>query len=592
MGVASAGIACLVASVSARKLGDFDLPLHLAVAKRIWQTGHLVAGDDLSYLHGTVRYVEIVSISLFYAALRCAGPLGLQIVGGLVAGVVAIALWLRMRRFGSIAYVTTALALAAMSSFFVVRTAEVSFAMLAAVLLALDAHRRDPATPRGRRALGAFVLLLLLWANVHGSVPLGLLVGGLYLAHRLASRLAYGRLGALLPQRDGTDLMGTAAALALGGGAACVNPGGPAVLLGPFRFGGTVAGLAGYTEWARPTLAFFRDSEPLAALVLVLATLAGLLGRDAETRARLPALYDIVLVALAFGCAATAIRLVPHAVILVAPWVAARVSSHVTSAGLVRIACATSLLLPPVCVLGSPGLPPPVPLPLGVGFDVNHLPEGAARWAEVHRPEGHLWNPASFGGYLAFRLYPATRILMDGRQGLTYDRSDVDDVRASEHDPPAFSALAARLDLQWAVTRAFPGTADGAPIAASADWVMVFLDDVAAVYVRRGGVDDRLAAGGYRLLRHLTAPGAALSLALQGGPHGQDLAHDAALAQEQAPASPRAAFLVACGALAVRDQARFEAATARLTALATNTETVAVLQDAWRRTRRTMGEAR
>jgi len=576
-GIAATGVVLLVAGVSARKLGDFDLPMHLTIGRTFWQTGHLVGVDDFSYLHGTVRYAETVSVSAFYAALRGAGPLGLQLLGGLVAGAIAVALWARTRRFGSMAFVGTALAIAGMSSFLVVRSAELSFAMLAAVLLALDTHRRAPATSRGRRALWAFVLLSLLWANVHGSVSLGLVVGAIYLAHRLASRFAPARLGALLPERDGTDLPATAGALALAFAAASVNPGGPAVLLGPFRFGGTVSGLAGFTEWAHPTLAFFRDSEPVAAVVLGVGVLAGVLGRDPETGARVPPLYDLLLVALAFGCTWSAVRLIPHALILVAPWIAARFASQVTGAGLVRIASAMSLALAPArVVLSTQGLP------LGVGFDVSHLPEGATHWAEVHRPAGHLWNPSPFGGYLAFRLYPSTRILMDGRQGMTYDMRDVVAVDASEHDPGAFSTLVGRLDLQWAVTRAFEGTSCGEPLAASADWAMVFLDDTAAVYVRRGGANDGLAAGGYRLLRHLTPPGAVLALAARGGPRGTDLAHDGALARQQAPASARAAFLDACGALAVRDPVRFEEARARVAGLARETPAVPLLEAAWR----------
>src|SRR5580700_4044768 len=108
-GIAATGIALLVAAVSARELGDFDLPMHLTIGRTFWQTGHLVGVDDFSYLHGTVRYAEVVSVSMFYAVQRCAGAVGLQILGGLVAGAIAITLWIRTKRFGAIAFVATAL---------------------------------------------------------------------------------------------------------------------------------------------------------------------------------------------------------------------------------------------------------------------------------------------------------------------------------------------------------------------------------------------------------------------------------------------------------------------------------------------------
>ena len=575
--VAGAGVALLVAGISARKLGDFDLPLHLATGRAFLEHGRLLGADDFSYLHGTVRYVEVVSATLFYGVLRLAGPLGLQMVGGLAAGGVAALLWARMRRLGPVAFVATALAVAAMSSFLVVRSAELSFVLLAAVLLALDAHRRAPQTSRGRRALVAFVALSLVWANVHGSVPIGVGIGALYLAHRVAARMRRsGRLAArLLPARDGTDLRATATAVALATVAACVNPGGPAVLLGPLRFGGTVAGLSGYTEWARPTLAFFGDREPFAAALIVAAVLALALGRDADTGSRVPSLYDGLLLVLGVGCAASAVRLLPVAAILLAPWLAQRVAAQVRAGGIVGIACAASRALAPARVLASSAPP------LGVGLDADHLPVRAAAWSQGHDVEGPLWNPSPFGGTLVFLLYPRTRVLMDGRQGMTYAPSDVAAVEASEHDPSVFAQLARRLDLQWAVTRAFEGTAYGAPLAASPDWAMVFLDDTAAVYVRRGGTNGRLVRDGYRRLRHLSAPAEVLSLALRPGSAAADLAHDGALARAQAPRSARAAFLDACGALAVRGGARFDAAAERLAGLLPGSPAIAVLQRAW-----------
>lgn len=579
--VAGLALALLAVGVSLRLLGDFDLPLHVATGRRVWETLHVPRVDDFSYLHGTVRYTELVSVSLFWWSYRIGGALGLQLVGGLSAATIAAALWAQTRRFGPVALVATAVAIAGSTTFLVVRSSALSFPLLALTLLALDVHRRAPATPRGRQALGAFIAIAFVWANTHGSVPFGLVVGAMYAGYRGACRLARGRLGRWLPGADGSDVAAAGIALALAVAAASVNTAGPGLLLGPLRFGGQVHTLAAFTEWARPTWSFYRDHEPVAALVLVAAAASMALGRDADSGDRTPALYELGLLAMALACGATAVRLVPFAMILSAPLLARRLSRAVRPRGesaVVPLVCSASALLAPASVLVAN-------LRLGVGFDTSHLPEGAARWAEAHHPTGNVWNSPPFGGYLAFRLYPEVHILMDGRHGTAYDLKDVANVDASEADPGVFAELQRRLDLQWAVTRALEGAIDGLPIAASRDWAMVFEDDVASVYVRLDGPNAGLAADGYRVLRHTSPPGAVLALAEHPGDAAGALAHDGALAVAQDPASARATFLAACGAIAVRDGAAFGEARARLTRLAPGNPAIVALDGVWARVR-------
>ena len=577
--VSALALVLLAASVSLRLLGDFDLPLHVATGRLVWQTWHVPRVDDFSYLHGTVRYTELVSVSLFWWAYRTGGALGLQVVGGLSAAGAATALWLQARRFGPVALVATTLAMAGATSFLVVRSSALSFPLLALTLLVLDVHRRAPQTAAGRRALGVFVALSFVWANTHGSVPFGLLVGAGYVAYRAACRVARGRVGGLLPGVDGSDVPAAAGALVLAIAAASVNTAGPGLLLGPLRFGGQVHTLAAFSEWARPTWSFYRDHEPVAALVVVAAVASMAFGRDADTGARTPAIYELGLLVMALGCAVTAVRLVPFAMVLSAPVIARRLAGVLRAhrqSGVVALACAAVTLLAPASALAAN-------FGLGIGFDATHLPEGAARWAESHHPTGHVWNSPPFGGYLAFRLYPEVRVLMDGRHGTAYELADVLAVETSEVDAAAFAALEREHDLQWAVTRALEGASDGLPLAASREWAMVFVDDVASVYVRLGGPDGHMAADGYRVLRHTSSPVAVLALAEHPGDTAAALAHDGALALAQDPASARATFLAACGAIAARDGSAFAEARARFAALAPGNPALSALDGAWAR---------
>jgi len=171
--------------------------------------------------------------------------------------------------------------------------------------------------------------------------------------------------------------------------------------------------------------------------------------------------------------------------------------------------------------------------------------------------------------------------MVDGRSGWVHDPGLLSRYYASQRDKGAFHELVGELDLQWAIVRSVEGEANAIPLAADQAWTMVFLDDISAVYVRTDGPNQALATGGYRLLRHLTAPGDVLQLSMMRGPRTADLVHDARLSVDQDSDSPRAAFLGACGALAARDSASWEQVMSRLRQLAPGHPAIAVLLSAW-----------
>jgi hypothetical protein len=190
---------------------------------------------------------------------------------------------------------------------------------------------------------------------------------------------------------------------------------------------------------------------------------------------------------------------------------------------------------------------------LGLGFEPTHFPERAVAFIEQRDLKGHMYNFAPFGGYLALKLYPARYIFMDGRFDDARDPSLVLRADRALSESDVFTRLADEFDMQYAVIGAREGESNGIALAQLRNWTMVHLDDVAAVYVRRGGANEAVAESGYRLLRHLSDMGQVLNLASQGGPASQLLLHDAQLATAQDPTSARAAFFMACAELAIRD---------------------------------------
>jgi hypothetical protein len=564
------GFAAVAATLASRRLADFDLPWHLALGRVVLGTRSLPRIDPLAFTARPIQHMEFLSDALLYGLMRAGGPFALQLFGALVAVATGAVLWFRMRGDGPLATLVVALTLVATHDFFLVRPATLSFLLLAVWLWAIDVHRRRPNERRGRQALAFSVLLVPLWVNVHGFSVIAVALAIGYAGYRSACRLAAGRLGALLPRADGDRVVETWLAAFAALVASGANLAGYRLLTAPLH---ARADFGRITEWASTGVEFLLRHDPAAAVLLV-ATLAALFWGKEPDGHRLPNAFDLGLVVLGFALARSAVRLVPIGVVMVAPLVSRRLAGFVRPSVAMQWACGGALML------AAPLIGVLTPTSFGVGFEPAHFPEGAVRFIRAHKPAGRMWNFLPFGGYLSWRLWPDYRVLVDGRSGWVHDPALLARVHASESDDEAFRSLTSDLDLRWAVTRASEGERFGVPLARSADWRMVYLDDVSAVYVRLNGENAELARHGYRLLRHLTPPEKALSAALDRSVPPEVLAADGRLAREQDPASSRAAFFDACGALARRDRAAFVEARRRLAALAPGHPALGVLAQA------------
>lgn len=552
------GVLALAAVQGAKRLADFDLPWHLALGRFVLETRSIPKVDPLAFTHRPIGYMEFAADVLLHAMYRAGGPLALQLLGALCLIAVVLVYLRRTREAGPIALVVLSVLVVGIGSWFLVRPATVSFLFLTLFALALERHREAPDASWPRRLLIATVPLTMLWANAHGFVVLGvaLLVG--YAAYRTACRLAAGRSLALFPPRDAVHLglpWGVAVGSAVASGA---NLAGFRLWTGPMRASGDFGRIA---EWRPPDWSTLAAHEPGFVVLLGLGALAVVFGRE-PGGSRLPNAFDLGLWLFAVVLGHSAFRMLPIAALLVAPLVARRLGAVTQSTPRLRwLAAATVPLVAPVFALS-------MPTSVGVGFEPRHFPERAVQWVEDRAPGGSMWNFLPFGGYLSLRLHPRHLVLVDGRSGWVHDPALLVRYHASEHESAAFDALATELGIQWAVTRAAEGERFGEPLAASKDWSLVFLDDVAAIYVRRDGPNRELGEQGYRVLRHLVDPSAVLAAAARGTAAADALAHDGKLAVEQAPQSPRAQFFKLCGAIALRDRLAFQSARIRLGELA------------------------
>jgi hypothetical protein len=120
------------------------------------------------------------------------------------------------------------------------------------------------------------------------------------------------------------------------------------------------------------------------------------------------------------------------------------------------------------------------------------LPIGAAAFLRRERVQGPMFNSFHFGGYLMHEV-PELPVFIDGRTRMVYDDDFfIENVSIERAPDPAraWRPLFSRYGVEVAVVA--PGRTSRT-LAHDPDWTLIFIDDVAHVYVRRTGPNAALA---------------------------------------------------------------------------------------------------
>jgi len=468
----------------------FDLFYHMKAGEWMIERGAILRTDPFSHTRAGAPWIthewgfEVLA-ALGYDAF---GIEGLTVAKSLVAaaGVAVVAGIALAEGVPAAGVLLLGLATALLVSFRAMVRPHVFTFLALAVEIALV--RRAARTDRSRPL---FVLppLFALWANVHGGVLFGLGFLGIFLAGRAIEERRTNPVG-----RGGSAWL----VLALCALATLLNPNGYEAAAYPFRLLLHPEWTRGVHEYFSPFDAEFRGSVFVPVFVgMALLTVVGF-----ALRRRPFPIADALLVVVFGSLAARSVRNVSDFGIVAAPILAAHIGRTASGTG-VRLRDAlrsrAATVGASLCVVacgawasfGSIPLGPATASRFGLGFS-DRVPFDAADFVDREGIRGNLFNSYGYGSFLDWRLWPATRVFLDGRNDVFWPVAE--DYRRILYRAPGFEGLLDRYEIEifflefpdWATVPPDLGTIHSFLIA-SPDWALVHWDDRALVYVRTEG---------------------------------------------------------------------------------------------------------
>ncbi len=434
-------------------LNDPDTYWHLAAGNWILDHRAVPRVDVFSHTMAGRPWVphEWLAEVVMALAWRAGGFAGLLLLFAAAAGTAAALAAQRLSRSLSAVGVALALTLAVgcLAPSLVARPHLLVLPVLVGWVCLLLAARE-----RGRAPPMLAALLMLAWANLHGSYVLG---PGLAAAFGFEA-LVEGRDRLRVIRQWG--LFGLACAVA-----AALTPNGVAGLIHPFTITGMSA-LPTITEWRA---ADFSKVTPFE--VAILATLFVCLWKGVK----IPAVRLILLL----GLLHLALQHLRHQMVL---------------------AAVAPLLLAPYVgqALGRPDAPPP-PLRRGVALAAlaalmvlaagrlalpvvradNVTPAGALAHVPPELRRQPVFNDYDFGGYL---IFAGVAPFIDGRADMYGDAFTRDYMRADAGDPATLARLLDAHGVRWTLVRPQSGAARR--LDADRAWRRLYADRLAVVHVR------------------------------------------------------------------------------------------------------------
>jgi hypothetical protein len=477
-------------AMAVRPPTDTDTWWHLKSGQVMWETGRVLRADPFSHTAAGEPWIDhgwLVQI-LLWPVYQALGLGGLAL---LLAAVVTAAMALVYRQCKGQPYVAaliTLLAAIASSVIWALRPQIISFLLAALVAYILDRYRRTGNT----RLLWLLPVLVAVWVNCHGGFVIAFILMGCYLVGEGLNRITS-------PSADRAALAPLVAAALASIPAVLLNPN--TIKMIPYAFQTVSIGpLQDYIqEWAAPDFHNLQFHPFIWLLLLTLAAmglsrqcagwidlaLVGVFGYMGLLSARNVALFALVaapVLARHSVMAVDDLALKPRL-----SWLGALTHTQPPPRPSRALALLNMLLL--ILVLAGAGLK--------VGLDLTRLgdpdvwghglPVEAAEYLREHEHPGKMFNTYNWGGYLIWSLHPQVPVFVDGRTDLYALHSQVLEDYAGVHwVRPGWQEVLDRYEVGFVITER-TGLLD-TMLAQTEGWQATYEDEVAAIYVRAGGM--------------------------------------------------------------------------------------------------------
>ena len=388
-------------ALTARNVTDPDVWWHLETGQYIAQHKSVPHADPFSYTRAGAPWVahEWLTDLLLYTLLRTTGFGGLIIVFAVVLCAAFFPLYLRCGPDPYVAGVAMLYAAWATEPVWGVRPQVLSLLLTSLWLLILQRSERNP------KILWWTLPLTLLWVNLHAGFALGLALSALFLSGELVERV----LGSSV--QSAARLRMAAVMLVLDLLIVPLNPNGLRMFSYPIETLRSAAMQNYITEWASPN---FHHAEYWPFLLVVMGTFASLGWSRREVRPR-----DLLLLLVSLYAGLHSIRMMPLFVLIAVPLICRRFTNRPTSQP--RSGRPRSVFVPMLngaivlAMVVFAGVHTAQVIERQPQAEVESFPAHAVAFLQTRPPSGPIFNHYDWGGYLVWKLYPATRVFIDGR---------------------------------------------------------------------------------------------------------------------------------------------------------------------------------
>ena len=461
---------------------ETDFWQHLLVGRVLWETGSIPHTQIWTWpTFGTPDVLPSWGFrALLWPFWKIGGAWGLYLWRWLTTLLAFGFLWATGRRMG--ARGIAAVVVITLGGLVYRSRAQVRPETLVAILLALELWILECR----RRGFGDrspwLIVIAWAWANIHISWYLGFVVLACYGVHDWRSRVP--RRGRLLLVLAGMAVV------------SFLNPFGWRALWQPFDFALHGRGEVIFRDIVELQPVDWRTSWRSGLPLLVAGWPALIVWRGRHGRID----WTEGLLCLFFTTAGVMVRrFIGFYAVVATPFLMRDVDEWITARswpGWSRNPWARAALACVTCIgIGLPEWTRP-DLPLRVGVREDRYPIQAAEFVIEHEVRGRVFNPFYFGGYMLYRFWPDRGRLpfMDIHQAGTPELRFL--YMRVFYRPIGWAELDRRYRFDWALVDRVQRGADRLLdwIDADSSFALVFLDDVAAVYVRRDGPMRDLAA--------------------------------------------------------------------------------------------------